>query len=328
MPSAIRHFIIAFLIAVLIFGIAGAVLLGWFGQAVREKEKSHVTDNTGEDFGSDSEEDDIGNDFRPTLRGQSFSMLLILNDYQPDRYEYGIPEDYDGIVSERLKKANSLVYLRFSRETATLYTAVIPTETLVTVEGVTMTLAEAYHFTGAQYLCDRVSSLLGTRIHYYCDATYDQFVSLIDGPSMNGVNFTVPEETQVSLRSGTKLTLQQGAQFMDGERLLALLYTGMHESHAWYTQVQAKLAHTLVEKMTTLDNKRNPENFYHSVLAKLNTNFTEDLVAANADMMFAYFELKKEELTLPGVYNKDGNFVIDKERTAEIFRTGATLDPK
>ncbi|MBE6672708.1 MAG: hypothetical protein E7599_04215 [Ruminococcaceae bacterium] len=326
MPSAIRHFIIAFIIAVLIFSIAGAVMLGWFGKAVRENEKGRVEDNTGVDFDSDDDEDADANTHRPTLRGQSFSMLLILNDYQPDRYEYGIPDHYDGIFTERLKQAVSLVYLRFSREAATLYTSVIPAQTLINAHGVSMTAAEAYHYFGAEHLCDRISSLLGTRINYYCDATYDQFVSLIDGPAMNGVNFTVPEQLQVSLRSGTKLTLEQGTQFMDGERLLALLSAGNEGGYAWYRQVQASLAHKLLEKLTTLEHKRNPKAFYQTVLSKLATNLSEELVAAGADMMFAYFDLKQEELIFPGEYDKAGNYLPDRAQIAELYRTGAVLE--
>ena len=189
-----------------------------------------------------------------------------------------------------------------------------------------MTLAQAYHYSGAEYLCDRVSSMLGTRINYYCDATYDEFVSLVDGPSVNGVNFQVPEDMQVSLRSGTPLTLKAGSQFMDGERLLALLSYGQENKCEWLKDVQAELSHILLEELTTLENKRNPRAFYHTVLTKVSTNFTEDLVAANADMMFAYFDLKQQELALPGAYDTKGNFIVDKERANEIFRTGIVLE--
>ena len=328
MPSAIRHFVIAFLIATLIFGILGAILLGWFGKAVRENEKSHVTDNTGIDLDSDLEEGETGNTQHTTLRGQSFSMLLILNDYQPDRYEYGVPDNYSGIVTPRYKQAQALVYFRFSRETATLYTSVIPVQTLVTVEGVPMTLAEAYHHTGAQYLCDRVSSLLGTAINYYCDATYDQFVSLVDGSAMNGVNLNVPQDLQITLRSGTPLILKAGTQFMDGERLLALLMAGQQNKSSWLTAVQYNIAHILLEELTTLEHKRNPENFYHTVLSPFTTNLKPELMAANAEMMFSYFDLKKEELILPGAYNSDGYFEADNSQTVEIFRTGKVLEEK
>ena len=76
MPSAIRHFVIAFLIAALIFGIVGAVLLGWFGKAVREKEKSHVTDETKDALHNDDEDGNVDNLDHPALKGQSFSMLF------------------------------------------------------------------------------------------------------------------------------------------------------------------------------------------------------------------------------------------------------------
>lgn len=326
MPSAIRHFVIAFLIATLIFGILGAILLGWFGKAVRENEKSHVTDNTDADLDSDSEEGDTGNNQHTALRGQSFSMLLILNDYQPDRYEYGIPDNYSGIVTPRYKQAQAIVYLRFSRETATLYTSVIPVQTLVTVEGVSMTLAEAYHHTGAQYLCDRVASMLGVGINYYVDATYDQFVSLVDGSAMNGVNLNVPQDLQITLRSGTPLSLKAGTQFMDGERLLALLTAGQQKRSAWLGGVQNELAHILLEELTTLEHKRNPEGFFVSVLSGFSTNLKAELVAANAEMMFAYFDLKQEELTLPGQYNGEGEFVPDISKMAEIYRIGTALE--
>jgi anionic cell wall polymer biosynthesis LytR-Cps2A-Psr (LCP) family protein len=253
-------------------------------------------------------------------------MLLILNDYQPDRYEYGIPDNYSGIVTPRYKQAQAIVYLRFSRETATLYTSVIPVQTLVTVEGVSMTLAEAYHHTGAQYLCDRVASMLGVGINYYVDATYDQFVALVDGSAMNGVNLNVPQDLQITLRSGTPLSLKAGTQFMDGERLLALLAAGQQKRSAWLGGVQNELAHILLEELTTLEHKRNPEGFFVSVLSGFSTNLKAELVAANAEMMFAYFDLKQEELTLPGQYNGEGEFVPDISKMAEIYRIGTALE--
>ena len=79
MPSAIRHFVLAFLIAALIFGVVGALGLGWFGKAVREKEKNHITDTTEDEKEDGTGEDQTGQEGRPSLRGQSFSMLLILN---------------------------------------------------------------------------------------------------------------------------------------------------------------------------------------------------------------------------------------------------------
>ena len=326
MPSAIRHFVIAFLIGALIFGIVGAIGLGWFGKAIREKEKSYVTDETKDATGEDGNESDEGNLDHPALKGQSFSMLLILNDYQPDRYEYGIPEDYAGIVRPTLKKADSIVYLRFNRETATLYTAAIPTDMLITVEGVSMTLSEAYHYTDGAYLCERIASALGTRINYYCDATYDQLVSLVNSTAMNGATMTLPQDIRVTLRSQSVVTLKQGNQFMDGERVLALLRAGSVTDVGLRAQLQTDFAHVLLEKLTTLENKRNPEKFYNLVLKNLTTNLTAELVVANADMMFAYFDLEQKELTVPGQYNGEGEFVLDSAAAKELFHTGAVLE--
>ncbi len=326
MPSAIRHFVMAFLIAALIFGIVGAIGLSWFGKAVREKEKNKITDTTqteDDDGAGDEQGSASGN---PNLRGQSFSMLLILNDYQPDLYQYGILDNYTGIVHPRLKRAESLVYLRYSRETEKLYTAIIPTDTKLMVDGVAMTAAEAYHYKDGSYLTNRLSALLGVRIHYYVDATYGEFVSFVNSRQMNGVTLNLPQEFKVTLRSGTSVTLKEGYQYLDGERALALLRSGAITDPAVYEKVHLDFVHALLEKMTTLENKQNPDAFYQAVLAKFKTNLNDSQLSSNTDMMFAYFDLEKETLTVPGTYDDKGNFVVNTEEAMKLFRTGAVLE--
>ncbi len=326
MPSAIRHFVVAFLIATLIFGIVGAMALGWFGKAVREKEKSHVTDDTKDETGSGEDDEGSVDSTTPALRGQSFSMLWILNDYQPDRYDYDMPDSYTGVTYPRLKKADTLIYLRFNRENATLYTSVIPVTALVSVDGVPMTLAEAYHYKDASYICDRISQLLGTRITYYCSATYGEFVSFVNGSTMNGVTMELPQDITVTLRSGTTVTLKEGNQYLDGERILALIKVGGISDSQLRNQLRVSIAHAILMKMTTLENKNNPEGFFTSVLAPLTTNLTADQIRANLDMMFSYFELKKEELTVPGKYDVEGNYIVNSEEAKGVFRIGAVLE--
>lgn len=324
MPSAIRHFIIAFLIAALIFSILGAIGLSFMGKAVREKEKSHV-DDTQLDDSPDHSDDEGQGSVGPSLKGQSFSLLLILNDYQPDRYEYGYPDNYSGIVYPRLKQATALVYLRFNRENATLYSAVIPPESLVMVEGVEMTLAEAYHHKGAAFVCDRVSTLIGTRIGYYVSAGYNEFVSFINSPKVNGITMTLGEEMDLNLRSGSTVHLQTGSQYLDGERSLALLTASSVKKTALY-ELQRSFAYALLEKLTTLQHKQDPDGFFASVLARFDTNLTAAYVASNTEMMFSYFDLTKNELTVPGNYTTKGDFVVNREETAKLFRVGAVLE--
>jgi len=326
LPSVIRHFVVAFLIAALIFGIAGAVALGWFGKAVRNKEQSYVTDETDTKNETEDDSEEGSGSEASFLKGQSFSMLLILNDYQPDRYHYGIDDNYTGIVYPKLKKADTLLYLRFSRESASLYTAVIPSKTQVKVDGVDMTLAEAYHYKDAAYICNKVSSLLGTKINYYCSATYDEFVSFINGSAMNGVTLNVPNDMRLTLRSGTTVNLTKGSHYMDGEQALALIREEGISNNETRSRLRMDLIYKVLEKLTTLENKRNPEKFHAAVLAPMTTNLGAAQIIANVDMMFAYFELEKKELTVPGKYDVQGNFIVNSKETLSIFRTGAVLE--
>ena len=325
LPSAIRHFVVAFLIAALIFGIVGALGLNWFGKAVREKEKSSVTDNTQNKNDTEQSDEQGNGNGNPLLRGQSFSMLLVLNDYQPG-VDYGYPEEYEGIVRPVLKQADSLVYLRFDRENAKLYTSVIPSETVITVDGVTMTVKEAYHYKDAAYLADRLSVLLGIRINYYCDATYDEFVSFVNGAEMGGVTLDLPKDIKITLRSGVSVTLKQGARYLDGEHALALLSSEGIADPQLRSEVRLAFVQTVLEKLTTLDNKMNPDRFYDAVLGKLKTNMTKENLSANTNMVFAYFDLTKENLTVPGVYDGEGNFIVDEEAAQAAFRVGAVLE--
>ena len=189
-----------------------------------------------------------------------------------------------------------------------------------------MTLAEAYHYKGASYLCDKVSALLGTRINYYCDATYGEFVSFVNGSSMNGITQELPQSITVTLRSGSTVTLKEGKQYLDGERVLALIKNNGISDSKLRTELRVSFAYAILEKLTTLENKLNPEKFYTSVLAPLTTNMSVEQITANLDMIFSYFDLKKEELTVPGEYDVKGNFIVDTEETKKLFRMGAVLE--
>ena len=109
-------------------------------------------------------------------------------------------------------------------------------------------------------------------------------------------------------------------------QLLRFFCPAVKSASSWLNEVQNKLAYILLEELTTLEHKRNPEGFFKSVLSGFTTNLKAELVAANAEMMFAYFDLKQQELILPGQYNSEGEFLPDESRMAEIYRSGITLE--
>ena len=146
--------------------------------------------------------------------------------------------DRDGI------RTDTIMLCSMDTETDTAAVMSLPRDTLVLLDGVPTKLNALYAHggTGAdgmEFLCDRVSDMLGLPVDGYCLMSLESFAQTID--LLGGVEFNVP----VAMRyedpyQDLYIDLQPGLQVLDGESAAQLLRfrTGYYNADLGRVEVQ------------------------------------------------------------------------------------------
>ncbi len=319
--AAIRNFAITLCVSLLIFG-----LLAYLTVSVAENHLDFLsgTDTSGEtsDTTASETEEPVGTgtatENQPDaleplpvgFKGSTISAVIIGSDYQP-----GVFDDYDlteinnkrgGFpIKNRQITADSIIYVQVNLDTREYVFCPIPSNTLVEDRGLDKTLGSLLGESGAPYIKEKVSALLGVYIDYYALVTTGALANFID--SIDGVYYNVPLALSYSDPSegkeGLTITIEKGAQTLNGKKTVEMLryvsYTGGDTSRrtAIIDFMKAVLA-----KITTPEYlAKLPKLFTEAIgSGAIATDFTEDALAANLDAVFAYSDFTKITLTLPG----------------------------
>ena len=177
MLSAVKNFAITLIVSLLVFGTIAFFVAPAIEQGMTMGGKStESTDDSGEsklpdgyvyvtDDSGATVTDANGNPITepaPTngedVKGKSFNILLLGNDYQPDVLtDYnlsGMNAEIDGFkIKERTINVDTIILIRVDKEKGQLIFLTIPSNTQVYVSGGNTTLSALYSKYGLDYLC-------------------------------------------------------------------------------------------------------------------------------------------------------------------------------
>ncbi len=333
--SAIKNFIVTFIISVLIFGLLAYFVVNIANDTILSADASDdipdVETNTVEPNNNPSqgaiETDAEGNLIFYEINSESFTVLLVGTDYQPD-----ILPDYDLTIlnnrekqgkfpyRERVVSADAIVLLRIDRENKEFAICSIPGNTRVTYGGVETPLGELYDKKGIEFLCDKVTAMTGLGIDYYASMSLSDFGAIID--SVGGVTYDVPCDMHYEDASqGLIISLERGLQNLSGEKALQLLrFDGYTDGVSTRAQTMTKFGKALLDKLTGAEFLRQAINLYTSWSGTIVTNFTAEDLTKHIDLMFAYPSFETVELTYPGNYHIDGDKIYFSPNANEAYR--------
>jgi len=337
--SAIKNFIITFCISVLIFGLLAYFILNVADETIFAPSGSpDGTDDTGSEtqlFPSNDkqngtlETDAEGNLIFYEINSESFTVLLLGTDYQPD-----ILYDYDlSILNEREKKnafpyrerivsADAIMLLRVDRENKEFVICSIPGNTRVMSDGVYQQLGALYDSKGIDYLVDKVTAMTGLAIDYYASMSLSDFGALID--AVGGITYDVPCDMHYEDASqGLIISLERGLTQLSGEKALQLLrFNGYEDGMTTRAGVMAGFARAMLDKLTGAEFLSQALSFYQTWKTVITTNFTELDLTGHIDIIFAYPSFSVVEMTYPGDYRISDDevyFSPDAAKAYEVF---------
>ena len=204
MLSSVKSFLIAFAVALLIFGLIGYFAMpqiksladGFFTPGDEEAEDTAEETYVIPDV-PDGKTGIIGN--KPVFEDhKSFTVLFIGSDYQPDVFsDYRISvqntADIDQLSThQRHYKADVIMLLRYNASSGVAMLSAIPPNLIVTSAGVQIKLCDVLERKGASVFTELVAGVVGLTIDYYICCRISLFSDLIN--RMGGVKYDVPTD--------------------------------------------------------------------------------------------------------------------------------------
>ncbi|MBQ8474556.1 MAG: hypothetical protein IJ499_02705 [Clostridia bacterium] len=177
----LRNFGITFAVSLVILGIVAIFASKYVAGAVtdifngKDKELDEILNVTVETTPEQGETDER---FTKELNGESFNWLIVVSDKRTDVYDDYYPtksqlekkdKDEPGLLGEdyRLVEADCIALVRADVVAREYVIMTIPSITRVETGTGDYTLGEVYAIYGIDYLCEKVSSMVGLEINYY-----------------------------------------------------------------------------------------------------------------------------------------------------------------
>lgn len=316
MSSQIRNFIIAFVIAAVVFSCVAVVAVEIIDTKVlnpgkdTEEGNGNITPPAPPEDTVAKTEDDI---YRGT--GSTFNFLLIGTDVETA--DLDIPDDAV-IIPENKTQAVTLLFAMFNKEKNEFVVSPIPVETIISVDGVSMTIGDAYHYKDEKYIADKVSVLIGIAVDYYMSVSIDEFASFVD--YVGGVECNVPVDVDYyDDKQNMSVIVDKGRQNLSGRTALGLLrYRGFDSSMQKNTFVTDLFMQALHNITSDFLNKQQYINLYAFFTQNMKTNFDFNAMKNNVELIFKFTTMTKTNLIYPGEW-KDGYFLPDVEKGNSYF---------
>ena len=317
MPIAVRNLLISFFLSLVIFGAIAFLLstnvVGNFDPFSGQQGNPDETTDTG----TGDEPTDPG-----VIKGDSFNVLLIGTDYQPDiLHDYNPdiavmypkfkrftldPNSSAGFNSIRYRRISpdTIIMMRISKENQAFMFTAIPPNMLVDAGGAQTTIGELYQDEGFDYFCSMIHAVTGLSVDYHVVADIKGLAKAID--LINGITYTVPvdmhytdpvQNLHISLKAGTKR--------LNGDQALQLLRynnytTGVHSR----LKTGVSFLRAIIAKMTNVVYMNRIFTMYEEISPYFDTNFTLNDLKNHYELIFKYAEFSTSEIIYPGSYKE------------------------
>ncbi len=327
--SAVRNFLITFLLSLLIFGML-AYMLVRFTTSAFELGKIGTDEETTPEQTEAPETQDAGSvtpDDWIDIKGDSFTALLIGIDYQPDVYnDYTVSSstlDQNGFPKEaRRIEADTVILIRVNKETGECIFCAVPAITRITVDGLVCQLQDLYSLKGVNALCDKVMAMTGIPIDYYAVITMSHLSSLID--DIGGITFFVETDMHyVDETIGLNINLRRGSQKLNGKKAVDMLrYFSYADGDTSRRKCAVSFLKELFKKVLAQNKMENAAFTYASYAKYVETNFTISDLGDYVELLFTYPKMTLRDYTYPGTTvgtGKDAYFTANISRAIEYF---------
>ena len=340
MLSAFKNFFVTFLIAALVFGSVAYFATRFLTDTItgifdaEENELDQIlnpTTDSGAVTSAPVTEPPVKPDTpnpEDVIQGESFKMLFIVTDYQPDIFNDYLPSDDQlaamqndpsvttGVLGTayRRPRACAVLLLRADKERSEFTFTAFPSAMRVSTSSGEQSMADLYNLYGRDFIVSEVASLTGLEIDYDLLLNITELSDIVT--ELGGIPMYFSKELYYNGRISTTVKPSDedkdflpllygiGKNNVDGPGAVALL---MNED---YSTGVAERCVTLVTFFTELLNKLTAMSeadltaFYDNLCedALIDTTFTVKELVSHADLIYAYTreDFKKTTLSYPG----------------------------
>lgn len=309
--TAVRNFIITFLLSLLIFGLFAYGLLEFATSAFRVSD-----DNESETESPDVSGSDIIDDPVQDASGESFTALLLGTDYLPDVYhDYDVSDENETAdpfpLEPRTVETDTILLVRVNKETGECLFSAIPAITQIKIDGHLAKLKDLYAAKGIDALCTQIMAMTGLPIDYYAVISIDNMIKLID--RFDGITYTVPTDMHYfDENAGLNINLRAGSQHLDGKKSLDMLRYWLYaDEDTSRRQCAIDFLKAFITKVFSQIDAKDAAIYYPELRELFDeTNFTIKNLADNVELIFAYNKLTVFDYTYPGTTTGKGSSAI------------------
>lgn len=308
MLSGLKNFAMTFLIAALIFGLLAYFIVGFVLDALTDTISDPISTDTYETVLPSTTTAPTSETTVPVtdnINGETFNFLLIGTDYQPeilDHYDYEENFEGDGFPDIRNRKitTDTLMIVRVDKENRKFVFCSLPSNTQVTVKGITTCLGDVYADYGVETLCGQVSGLTGLEMNYYAVLDVQNLAEAID--ILGGVDYYVTEDMQYEdPEQNLVIDLKKGMTKLDGEKAAQMLrYVGYINGNSGRMATAVSFVQKMLSKITKVADILTDNEKLDAIRAIVTTNFSPDDLVNNADLIFAFPKFESVTVNYPG----------------------------
>ena len=313
--SAVRNFIITFLLSLMIFGLIAYGLVQFATTAFHLDGSDNVNGPSDTDGGETKDPDDTNVPIGDWVKGESFTALLVGTNFQPNVFDdYDVSEENETApvfpLEPRDIDTETLLLVRINKETGECVFTAIPATTRITIQGQAARLQDLYAYEGIDQngyskqgitaLCEKVTALTGIPVDYYAVIHPDNMIKLID--DLGGITYYVKTDMKFSNPAiGLTVNLRRGSQKLDGAKAMAMLrYPAYNDGDTSRRQCALDFMKELAKKILTETELANARNMYNKYLSYFDTNFTVEDLTDNVDLIFSFPKMSIKDFTYPG----------------------------
>lgn len=369
----LRNFGITFAISLVVLGIVAIFAARYVAGAVtdifntNDKDINQILVTPEDTSSQDGAQDDK---FSKPLEGETFTWLMVVYDKRTSVYDDYYPSSSkiekvegagEGLLGEdyRLVEAKAVAVVHANVETRDYIIMTIPTITKVETGTGDYTLGEIYGVYGIDFLCEKVSTMIGLDIDYYtvmnaidlpslatsigavtCELPlpigydgkeYVTFVEETEDTSSSETDAAAPaeqateadpSETEPEVVITNELDAAKSVK-LSKKLGVALLYSDYSDGVDQEMTILASFVNGVLNNISSSSDNA-MQNIIRGLESKMKTNIQSADIAKNGDVIRAYSWMGKQTVVYPGRFvsasaNKEAFYMPDTNEAMEIF---------
>ncbi|MHC1695565.1 MAG: LCP family protein [Eubacteriales bacterium] len=289
--AGLRNFLITFVLSLVIFSVAGYMLVGFVNSNIADL--MNPTDTSSEEETTDptGPTDEGGTTLDPSsedVKGTSFTGVLIGRDKADE-------------ANKKASEVDTILLIRVNKEKKCFVLTSVPANMRVYVGGYYVKLSQVYDDYGVEFFVDKIAALTGMKVNYYADIDMEGFIKVFD--ILGGVTYDVQQDMQYTPPGASKpeIDIRKGRRTLTSAQALDVLrYKSYSNGDVGRTALQRDFLKAVFRQKVSIDNLTKAPEVFSLLVKYMKTNMELSDFTANIDLIFSYSKYEQVDIAYPG----------------------------